>query len=227
MTSRSPLRVSGEQECPVPPLTLPDATSGVSLASVSASESVRLVWERAGAAEPAFRVDEGNAEAVGLIAIRLDGPPLAIELAAARAKMLPPAEILPRLDEALGYLVGGSRDLTRRSRAWSRRSRTCSNGSGDQVVVMERGQRHEEDAVGIVGARLGRELYGKPGATAAPGPSKGEELAPGLEAPSRGQLTCAADKAGERLGQVHESRTHARRGSQRTKRARTRPQRRA
>ncbi len=111
VTSRSPLRLSGEQQCPVPPLVLPDLTGGVSIASVSGAESVRLFQERAAAAVPGFQLDESNAEVMASIAIKLDGLPLAIELAAARTKMLPPAEILARLEDALGFLVGGSRDL--------------------------------------------------------------------------------------------------------------------
>jgi predicted ATPase/DNA-binding CsgD family transcriptional regulator len=111
VTSRSPLRVSGEQEFPVPPL--------------SESDAVRLFQERATTALPGFKVDRGTAATVARIAARLDGLPLAIELAAARARLLPPAEILTRLEDALGFLVGGTRDAPDRQQtlratiAWS------------------------------------------------------------------------------------------------------------
>ncbi len=114
VSSRAPLRVSGEQECPVPPLALPDEQPQVALPSVAACESVRLFAERAAAVEPGFAVDEQNAAAVAQIVRRLDGLPLAIELAAARVKLLPPEAICGRLEHSLGLLTGGSRDLPRR-----------------------------------------------------------------------------------------------------------------
>ena len=114
VSSRAPLRVSGEQECPVPPLVLPDEQAQVTLASVAACESVRLFAERAAAVAPGFAVDEQNAAAVAQIVRRLDGLPLAIELAAARVKLLPPEAICGRLEHSLGLLTGGSRDLPRR-----------------------------------------------------------------------------------------------------------------
>src|SRR5215831_3791485 len=125
VTSRSPLHVSGEQEFPVPPLALPEGGPGTTAAAVAGCESVRLFAERAAASVPGFTVDDQNAEAVAGIVDRLDGLPLAIELAAARVKLLPPAEILARLDNSLGLLVSGSRDLPARQRtlratiAWS------------------------------------------------------------------------------------------------------------
>jgi predicted ATPase len=116
VSSRAPLRVSGEQECPVPPLALPDEQAHGGLASVAACESVRLFAERAAAVAPGFSVDEQNAAAVAQIVRRLDGLPLAIELAAARVKLLPPEAICGRLEHSLGLLTGGSRDLPRRQR---------------------------------------------------------------------------------------------------------------
>jgi predicted ATPase/DNA-binding CsgD family transcriptional regulator len=109
VSSRSPLRVSGEQECPVPPLALPQAPAPP--ASVAACESVRLFAERAAAVLPGFAVDGQNAAAVVQIVCRLDGLPLAIELAAARVRLLPPEAILERLEHSLGLLTGGGRDL--------------------------------------------------------------------------------------------------------------------
>jgi len=111
VSSRSSLRVSGEQECPVPPLAVPDPDARPTAASLAACESVRLFAERAAAAVPGFTISDENAPAIARIARRLDGLPLAIELAAARVKLLPPEAILPRLEHSLGLLTGGSRDL--------------------------------------------------------------------------------------------------------------------
>ena len=125
VTSRSPLHVSGEQEFPVPPLALPEGRPRTTAAAVAACESVRLFAERAAASVPGFTVNDQNAEAVAGIVDRLDGLPLAIELAAARVKLLPPTEILVRLDNSLGLLVSSSRGLPARQRtlratiAWS------------------------------------------------------------------------------------------------------------
>ena len=117
VSSRSSLRVSGEQECPVPPLAVPEEDARPAAASLAACASVRLFAERAAAAVPGFTLDDENAAAVAAIARRLDGLPLAIELAAARVKLLPPQAILPRLDHSLGLLTGGRRDLPDRQQA--------------------------------------------------------------------------------------------------------------
>ena len=125
VSSRSSLRVSGEQECPVPPLAVPDPQTRPTPESLAACESVRLFAERAAAAVPGFAIDVKNAPAIAQIARRLDGLPLAVELAAARVKLLPPEAIVPRLEHSLGLLTGGSRDLPDRLRtlrgtiAWS------------------------------------------------------------------------------------------------------------
>ena len=103
--------MSGEQECPVPPLAVPQQDALTTAQSVAGCESVRLFAERAAAAVPGFSVDEQNAAAVAQIVRRLDGLPLAIELAAARVRLLPPEAILGRLEHSLSLLVGGSRDL--------------------------------------------------------------------------------------------------------------------
>jgi predicted ATPase len=125
VSSRSSLRVSGEQECPVPPLAVPDADARPTAASVAACESVRLFATRAAATVPGFTISDENAPAIAQIARRLDGLPLAIELAAARVKLLPPEAILPRLEHSLGLLTGGRRDLPAgRLRARCRRPRT-------------------------------------------------------------------------------------------------------
>jgi len=111
VSSRSSLRVSGGQDCPVPPLAVPDPRTRPTPESLAACESVRLFAERAAAAVPGFAIDEKTAPAIAQIARRLDGLPLAIELAAAGVKLLPPGAIVPRLERSLGLLTGGSRDL--------------------------------------------------------------------------------------------------------------------
>jgi non-specific serine/threonine protein kinase len=111
VSSRSSLRISGEQECPVPPLAVPDSRAPPTAESLAGCESVRLFAERASAAVPGFDIGEKNAPAIAQIVRRLDGLPLAIELAAARVKLLPPEAILPRLEHSLQLLTGGSRDL--------------------------------------------------------------------------------------------------------------------
>ena len=113
-TSRSPLRVYGEQEYPVPPLALPDPRHLPDLETLSQFASVALFVERAMAVRPGFTVDASNAPAIAEICVRLDGLPLAIELAAARVRVLTPPAILSRLGDRLSLLAGGSRDLPER-----------------------------------------------------------------------------------------------------------------
>src|SRR5918994_5071563 len=115
-TSRSVLRVYGEQEYPVPPLELPRPGRLPPIDRLSQYEAVRLFIERAKAAKPDFSVTDENAPAVAEICARLDGLPLAIELAAARIKLLTPAAMLERLGSRMKLLGGGSRDLPERQR---------------------------------------------------------------------------------------------------------------
>jgi predicted ATPase/class 3 adenylate cyclase len=114
VTSRSPLHVYGEHEYPVPPLDVPDPARLPPLAVLSQFESVALFVDRARAAIPTFAVTNENAPAVAEICVRLDGLPLAIELAAARIKLLSPQAMLDRLGQRLTLLAGGSRDLPAR-----------------------------------------------------------------------------------------------------------------
>jgi predicted ATPase/DNA-binding CsgD family transcriptional regulator len=116
VTSRAPLHLSGEQEVPVPPLRVPEPGSARSADAVSSCESAQLFAVRAAASLPGFTIDEQNADTIAAIVQRLDGLPLAIELAAARVKMLPPTAILARLEDSLGLLVTGGRDVPDRQR---------------------------------------------------------------------------------------------------------------
>ena len=124
-TSRIPLRVYGEQELPVPALPLPKPGDAATVTALGEVASVRLFLDRARAAKPAFVLDERNAADVADIVARLDGLPLAIELAAARLRMLTPAALRKRLGDRLSTLTGGERDRPRRQRtlrgaiAWS------------------------------------------------------------------------------------------------------------
>ena len=113
-TSRAPLRVRGEQEYPVPPLGLPSSIRPSRTEEVLGSASGRLFVDRARASAPSFAVTEENAAAVAAICWRLAGLPLALELAAARARFLDPAVLLSRLDRALSS--GWARDLPPRQR---------------------------------------------------------------------------------------------------------------
>ncbi|HEU5103705.1 MAG TPA: helix-turn-helix domain-containing protein [Roseiflexaceae bacterium] len=131
-TSRATLHLSGEHEFPVPPLALPPTTDGVQdqvvggrWAMVGHYAAVELFVQRAQAALPSFALTDTNTAAVAEICHRLDGLPLAIELAAARVKLLPPPALLARLSDRFALLTGGARDLPARQRtlrttiAWS------------------------------------------------------------------------------------------------------------
>jgi predicted ATPase/class 3 adenylate cyclase len=125
VTSRSPLRVYGEREYPVPPLGVPDPKHLPDLEQFSTFESVALFVERAMAVRPDFVVTGTNAPAIAEICVRLDGLPLAIELAAARVRVLSPQAIMDRLGDRMALLSSGARDLPERQQtlrgaiAWS------------------------------------------------------------------------------------------------------------
>jgi predicted ATPase/class 3 adenylate cyclase len=125
VSSRIALRISGEQEYPVLPLPLPPAGADIRAEAVVTNEAVRLFVDRARSVRPDFTLDDENAGTVAEIVARLDGLPLAIELAAARSRLLSPAAMLPRLERRLELLAGGMRDLPERQQtlrgaiAWS------------------------------------------------------------------------------------------------------------
>jgi predicted ATPase/class 3 adenylate cyclase len=116
VTSRASLRVSGEQEYPVPAMTLADPARLPSLDVLRQYEAVELFLQRSRSVKPDFQLTEDNAAAIAEICWRLDGLPLAIELAAARVRIFGPKEMLKRLDRALALLTGGARDLPARQR---------------------------------------------------------------------------------------------------------------
>jgi predicted ATPase/class 3 adenylate cyclase len=116
VTSRGPLRIRGEREFPVPPLGLPRLNGPPRPDDLVHYEAPALFVERATAIDPSFTLTQEIASAVVEICRRLDGLPLAIELAASRLRLLTPTAILERLDRALHLLAAGSRDLPARQR---------------------------------------------------------------------------------------------------------------
>ncbi len=112
VTSRSPLHIYGEHEFSVLPLAVPDPTAGVE--ELSCGDAISLFLQRAAAVKPDFALTEENRIAIAEICTRLDGLPLAIELAAARVKLLSPAAMRTRLEKRLQLLTGGARDLPAR-----------------------------------------------------------------------------------------------------------------
>ena len=125
VTSRVPLHIRGEHEYPVTPLAVPTLRQVPLLAEVQASPAVQLFVERAQAVTPTFSLVQANAATIAAICRRLDGLPLALELAAVRIKLLSPTALLARLDRVLPLLIGGPQDLPvrqqtlRQTVAWS------------------------------------------------------------------------------------------------------------
>jgi non-specific serine/threonine protein kinase len=137
VTSREVLRLRGEHEYPLAPLALPELGGDADVAALARNPAVALFCRQARAAKPDFALTEENAAAVAEIAVRLEGLPLSLELAAARVKLLPPAALLARLETRLKLLIGGARDLPERhqtlrdSLAWS----YDLLGSGEQRLL--------------------------------------------------------------------------------------------
>jgi predicted ATPase/nucleoside phosphorylase len=125
VTSREALRIRGEREFPVSPLSLPDLNNLPALEAITKIAAVALFVQRARSVKPDFELTEENARAVAEICVRVDGLPLALELAAARVKLLTPQSMAKRLENRLGLLTSGARDLPvrqqtlRKAIAWS------------------------------------------------------------------------------------------------------------
>ena len=125
VTSRAALHLSGEHEFPLPPLALPDGTSPLPVHELTQYAAIALFLQRAMAIKPDFDVTTANVQTIAMICRRLDGLPLAIELAAARIKLLPPQALLQRLSHPLNVLTGGRQNAPERHQtlrntiAWS------------------------------------------------------------------------------------------------------------
>jgi predicted ATPase/DNA-binding CsgD family transcriptional regulator len=114
ITSRAVLRINGEHEFAVSPLAVPALTQLPALVDLAQVATVRLFVERAQAVKADTQLTDGNARTIAEICVRLDGLPLAVELAAARIKLLPPQALLTRLSQRLELLTGGTQDLPAR-----------------------------------------------------------------------------------------------------------------
>jgi predicted ATPase len=139
VTSRRLLRLSGEHSFEVGPLRLPNVDGPLGVAELAGIPSAALFVERAHAVKPDFELTPDNAEAVARICLALDGVPLALELAAARIRILPPAALLARLDRRLPVLAQGSADLPARQKTL-RATIEWSTGllSEDERVLLQR-----------------------------------------------------------------------------------------
>ena len=116
-TSRERLRLSAEQEFPVPPLAMPESADVADLSGLAANPSVALLLDRARRTNPGFDLTPANALLLARACVRLEGLPLAIELAAARLKVLTPGELVFRLSSRMEVLAGSTRDVPTRQRA--------------------------------------------------------------------------------------------------------------
>jgi len=134
VTSREPLHLSGEHVFPVPPLALPDPRRVLDLEQLARCDSVRLFVERARRVQPAFGLTAQNAAAIAELCVRLDGLPLALELAAARVPLLSPEAMLGRLGDRLKLLTGGARDAPERQK-------TLRNNLAWSHELLEEGER--------------------------------------------------------------------------------------
>jgi predicted ATPase len=168
VTSRTVLRLRGEHEVLVAPFPVPPAGAGRDVAALRQYPSVRLFAERARAAAPGFELTRENAQAVAQICRRLDGLPLALELAAAKVRLLPPQALLARLDDGLGVLAGGPRDLPERQRTLT----STLDWSYGQL------SRAEQALFARLSAFAG--TFGLPAAEAVCGPGAGSDIVDAL-----------------------------------------------
>jgi predicted ATPase len=181
VTSRAVLRLYGERELPVPPLALPEPRAAVTAADLADCESARLFADRAQAVRPDFALTDDNAGVVAEICQRVDGLPLAIELAAARIRALPPREMLRRMERSLPLLTGGARDLPARQQtlrdtiAWSYDLLQSSERTLFRRLAVFRGCTLEAAEAVCVGEPP------RPGATSVALPPLDMELLDGLE----------------------------------------------
>jgi non-specific serine/threonine protein kinase len=134
VTSRERLRIRWEREFPVPPLEMPESSHVRNLRRLGQIPSISLLVDRARAVRPDFTLNPMNADAVAEICVRLDGLPLAIELAAAHLKLYPPRELASRLVQRIELLRGGGHDMPPRHRSL----RAAISWSYDRLSAQER-----------------------------------------------------------------------------------------
>jgi predicted ATPase/Tfp pilus assembly protein PilF len=136
VTSRALLNLRGEVEFPVPPLKLPDGLPDQDLERLIQCESVQMFLDRATAANPHFEINNSNATNINEICQRLDGLPLAIELAAAKIKILSPETMMSMLSSRLELLTGGARDLPERQKTLRNTLEWSVNLLEDKVKIL-------------------------------------------------------------------------------------------
>ena len=167
VTSRAPLRLLGEFELPITPFALPDVAGASTVEGAGRSSAVQLFVERAQAVRPEFALTDDNAAVVSSICNRLDGLPLAVELAAARLRHLSPAALLLRLERTLSVLTDGPRDAPDRQRtlrntiAWSYELLSAPEQRLLRRIAVFAGSFALEDADAVVDADgdLGIDLF--------------------------------------------------------------------
>jgi predicted ATPase len=177
VTSRSVLRLRGEHEFAVSPLGFPPAvTAGEDVARLRQYPAVQLFAERARAAAPGFELTDDNAPAVAEICRRLDGLPLAIELAAARVRLLPPRALLARLSDGLQVLTSGARDLPERQR-------TIKDTLDWSYALLPPGEQALFARLGVFAGTFGlpaAQAVGVEGDTVPPEPEQSDQVIDGL-----------------------------------------------
>lgn len=147
VTSRNVLHVYGEHDYPVPPLELPPPGQDEGLERLSAYPAIRLFAERSRAVRPGFALTAANAADVARLCARLDGLPLAIELAAAQSKLFPPAALLAHLNNAL--------DLAARQRLASRRQQTMRDAIAWSYDLLDEAEQQYFRALGVLAGAFG------------------------------------------------------------------------
>jgi predicted ATPase/DNA-binding CsgD family transcriptional regulator len=163
-TSRERLRLSAEQEFPVPPLAMPEPTELADLSGLAVNPSVALLLDRARRTNPGFGLTSANAALLASACVRLEGLPLAIELAAARLKVLTPGDLVSRLDSRMEVLAGRAQDVPARQRAlrsaiaWSYDLLDTSEGSLFRRLSVFAGAWTLADAASVCGISAGQAL---------------------------------------------------------------------